>query len=236
MMHRAAFGPDGASVVAVGASRLQAIGDDALTLSVSAFRSDFFEVSAHEDSAEVEEEHHHGGEGAADVGGSGRLSYFRSMTDDLHLEIGASALAARYSHEHGLDAWLACGDFKLRWRPDTYRGFNLIAETLYSNREVEDHELETVEKVTAWGAFSAAEYRFAKRFDAGVYFDWTEDPFVQDAESTAYGTYFGFMPVEETARFSLVYRREMSDAFDGSSDALTFQVLWSLGPHKPHAF
>jgi hypothetical protein len=178
----------------------------------------------------------HGGEGVTDIGGSGRLSIFRSFTENTHVELGGSALAARYDYEHGLDTWLVGGDFKFRWRPDTYRSFNLIAETLYSEREVKHVEDENAEDVTAWGAFSSAELRFRKKYDVGAYADWTQDAYVQDAETTALGGYFGFMPVEETARFSLVYRHEESDLYAGAGDSVTFQVLWSLGPHKPHPF
>jgi hypothetical protein len=234
LMYRTVFGDDGAGVIGLGASRLQAIGDNAVTLSLSAFRSDFFEIPAHD--AETEDDHAHGGEGVTDIGGSGRLSIFRSFTENTHVELGGSALAARYDYEHGLDTWLVGGDFKFRWRPDTYRSFNLIAETLYSEREVKHVEDENAEDVTAWGAFSSAELRFRKKYDVGAYADWTQDAYVQDAETTALGGYFGFMPVEETARFSLVYRHEESDLYAGAGDSVTFQVLWSLGPHKPHPF
>jgi hypothetical protein len=245
LMHRTAFGHHGAGVIGAGASRLQPIGDTALTLSVSGFRSDFFDVPDHEHDEEgAAHEHVHGAGGAADIGGSGRLSIFRSLTEDTHIELGASALAARYEQDHGLDARLAGADVKLRWRPDTYRAFNLIAEALWSDREVahhhhdEEHEEDIlhVENVRAWGAFAAAELRFRKMYDAGLYADWTEDAFVAGAKTSAYGAYVGFMPVEETARFSVVYRREESDFYDGSSSSVTFQVLWSLGPHKPHPF
>jgi hypothetical protein len=235
LMYRTVFGTDGASVIGAGASRLQGLGDNAVTLSVSAFRSDFFEVHHHEEGEEGEE-HEHGGEGPADIGGSGRLSFFRSLTENTHLEIGGSGLAARYDTEHGLDTWLVGGDLKLRWRPDTYRSFNLVAEGLYSEREVKHEEVDPVEDVTAWGAFSSAEFRFRKRYDVGAFADWTQDAYVQDAETTALGGYLGFMPVEETARFSLVYRHEASDFYEGESDSVTLQVLWSLGPHKPHPF
>lgn len=237
LMYRTVFGHHGAAVIGLGASRLQAVGETAVTLSVSGFRNDFFEIPAHDE--ESGDEHHHDAGGAADIGGSGRLSAFRSLTENTHIEAGISGLAARYDYEHGLDAALAGADFKLRWRPDTYRAFNLVAEALYSDREVghsDEEETLHVETVTAWGAFSAAELRFRKRYDLGVYFDWTQDAYVQDAETTAWGAYAGFMPVEETARFSLVYRTEESDFYEGSSDTISFQVLWSLGPHQPHPF
>jgi hypothetical protein len=44
------------------------------------------------------------------------------------------------------------------------------------------------------------------------------------------------MPAEETARFSLVYRRETSDLYDFTNNSVVFQIVWALGPHKPHPF
>ena len=57
-----------------------------------------------------------------------------------------------------------------------------------------------------------------------------------DAETTAYGAFFAFLPVEETARIGLVYRHETSDLTDFDDDSVTLQFLWSLGPHKVHTF
>jgi hypothetical protein len=257
LMHRTVWGPDGAGVIGLGVSRLQPVGDTAVTLSLSAFRSDFFAVPEleheHEDSLGTgdkdEHDHAHGGEGKTDISASGRLSLFRSFTENSHVELGGAGMYGRYDSEHELDAALAGVDFKYRWRPSTYTSFNLIVESLYSEREVSAHEPEETpanrgndeehagkETVTAWGAFSAAEFQFRRRYDIGLYYDWTQDAYVQNAETTGYGGYAGFMPVEDTARFSLVYRFEESDFYEGTSHSVTFQVLWSLGPHKPHPF
>jgi len=257
LMHVTMFGPDGAGVIGLGASRLQPVGDTALTLSISLFRSDFFAAPEleheHEDSLgtgyEDDHGHSHGGAGKTDVGANGRLSLFHSLTENSHVEIGGSGMYARYDTEHELDTALAGIDFKYRWRPSAYTSFNLLIESLYGEREIAAHDGEehptdagedahehANETVTAWGAFSAAEFQFRRKYDIGLYYDWTQDAFVQDAGTKAYGGYFGFMPVEDTARFSLVYRLEESDFYEGTGHSLTFQVLWSLGPHKPHPF
>lgn len=230
LMLRSFFGPEGAAATSLGVSRLQPIGDSAVTLSLNAFRADFFgEEEEGPDTTLAEAS-------PPEIAYSGRLSFFRSLTDFTHLEIGASYLAARYDPARKLDTQVAGVDAKLKWRPDTYRFFNIEAEGMMSHRDVDDEATGEVTSVDAIGAFAAAEYRFRKRFDVGGFFDWAEDAVIKDAETTAGGAYVGFMPVEETIRFSAVYRYETSDFHDGSANSVTFQVLWALGPHKPHQF
>jgi len=225
LMVRSFLGPEGASAAALNVQRLQPIGDTALTLSANAFRADFFEPES--DTS--------GAVSPPDVGYSGRASLFRSLTDFTHVELGASYLWATYDPTRNLDTQVGGVDFKYKWRPDTYRTFTLVAEAMRSDREVRDSTA-AVSNVVAYGAFTAAELRFRKRFDVGGFFDWAQDAMVDGAETTAGGGYVGFMPVEETIRFSAVYRHETSDFYDGNNDSVAVQVLWAIGPHKPHQF
>jgi hypothetical protein len=240
LMNRTFFGTDGAAVTGLSVSRLQPAGETAVTLSLSAFRSDFFlhehDHEAEENHEHADEEHGHGGDGETEIGYSGRLSAFRSLTETSHVEVGASYMYAEYNPQHGLAANVANVDVKYRWRPDTYRALVFRAEGMMSDREFENEQTETVESITAFGAFSSFEMQFRRRFDVGAFFDWTQDAADDEMSTTAFGAFFGFMPVEETARYSIVYRFEESDLFAGTSNTIAFQVLWSLGPHKPHKF
>jgi hypothetical protein len=127
-------------------------------------------------------------------------------------------------------------DVTYKWRPDTYRTIKVRAEGMLSDREIEDEATAEVKTVTALGTFAAAEVQFRKRFDTGGFFDWAQSVGDDTVDTTAFGMFFGFMPVEETARYSIVLRRETSGLYEGSSNSIRFQVLWSLGPHKPHTF
>lgn len=236
LMLKSFFGHEGASAPAVNVSRLQPVGDTALTLSANAFQAGFFQ-HGHGDEADAgADSTSESADAPPEIGYSGRLSAFRSLTDFLHVEAGASYMFATYDPAHNLDAKVGCVDFKLKWRPDTYRSVTFVAEAMRSDREVEDETTEVVSNVIAYGAFSAGEVRFRKRFDVGGFIDWAQDALVDGVETTAGGGYFGFMPVEETLRFSAVYRHETSDLYDGSDNTVTVQVLWAVGPHKPHQF
>jgi hypothetical protein len=213
---------------------LQPLGETALTLSGNLFMSDAFgeshEHEAHEDGEE--------GEAPAELMGSGRLSLFRSLSDSWSAELGGSYLGGPYDPAEDLGVHLAAVDWKLKWRPDAYRSVSWIVEAMFSHRETMDELAPAPMKVRvdAAGVFSAVEAQFRRVWDVGGYYDFTQDARIRDAEVRGFGAWFGYMPAEETARFSVVYRHERSDLEDFDDDRIVFQILWALGPHKPHPF
>jgi hypothetical protein len=255
LMHRTMLGAEGARVIGANVSTLQSVGETAVTLSLNAFSGDSFGHShAHDEvgHGHGEDEHaeddatHEREETPAEIMYSGRISAFRSFTDYLSSEFGGWGFFGEIDPAHGLEQRIFGADWKLRWRPDTYRAFVWVAETMLSSRDVihvggegehgeveAEHEVETIDAI---GAFTAVDYQFRRRYDVGAFFDWTQDAVVEDAETNAFGAFFGFMPAEETARFSVVYRWENSDLYRYDNQGVTFQVVWSLGPHKPHSY
>lgn len=229
LMQQTMFGEEGVRAVGVRATTLHAVGETAVTLSGSAFNGDA--LAGHEHAAGEEAE-----EAAPKIMGSGRLSAFRQLSDTVSFEVGGSYLGGVYDPVENLKASIAGLDAKLRWRPDAYRSFVWIAEAMTSDRDVEDEESGEISAVDAMGAFTSAELQWRRRWSAGAFFDWSEDASIPGAETTAAGGFFAFSPAEETARFSLVYRHQTSDLYAYDDDSLTLQFLWSLGPHKPHAF
>ena len=231
LMIRTMLGEEGLRTDGARVTTLVAIGESALGLSASAFSSGAF-AHEHEEHAEEEEE------AAPEIMGSGRVSLFSQLSETWSAEIGGSYLGGTYDPAEQLGVNMGAIDGKLRWRPNTYGSFVWIFEAMSSDREVaeEDSVSFTVVKVKAKGAFTEVQYQWRKRWDAGGFFDWTEDATIEDAETTAVGAFLGFNPVEETARISLVYRHETSDLYDFEDDSVTLQFLWSLGPHKAHTF
>jgi hypothetical protein len=232
LMQQTMFGEEGLRAVGLRATTLLAVGETAVTLSGSAFNGDAFSGHEHGDEAAAHEHE----EAAPKIMGSGRLSAFRQFGTAWSFEIGGSYLGGIYDPVENLNVNVAGIDAKLRWRPDTYRSLVWIAEAMSSDRDVEPDSTGTLAAVDAMGAFTSAEYQWRRRWSAGAFFDWTEDATVAGAETTATGGFLAFSPAEETARFSLVYRHETSDLYAFTDDSLTLQFLWSLGPHKPHAF
>ncbi len=235
LMHRTMLGDEGLKALGARATTLLPVGETAVGLSVSAFSSDAFEAHEHEHD---DEEEAHEEEAPADIMGNLRVSAFRQLGDAWSSELGASYLFGNYDPAEPLTTSIAAVDWKLRWRPNSYQAFVVIAEVMRSEREVaaEDSVASEISTVDALGAFASAELQFRKRWSSGAFFDWTQDATIQDAETTAYGAFFAFLPAEETARIGLVYRHETSDLYAFTNDSITLQFLWALGPHKVHTF
>jgi len=231
LMIRTMLGEEGLRATGGRVTALVDAGENAITLSASAFMSDAFAPHDHDRAAEDEE-------ASPEIMGSGRVSLFRQFSDTWSGEIGGSYLAGTYDPVEALWVDLAGADFKLRWRPDSYRSFVWIVEAMGSEREVAsgDSLALAITSTQAAGVFSSAQLQWRKRWDAGAFLDYSEDAVVEGAATTAAGAYLGFSPAEETARIALVYRHETSDLYAHDDDSLTLQFLWSLGPHKVHTF
>ena len=233
LMLQSFFGLEGANSVAARVSRLQPVGDNAVTLTLNAFDAGFFLAEEEEDDMLEPRE------AGTKVGVSGRLSFFRSLTDFTHIEIGTSYMWAPYdAAAPDLTTQVAGVDLKYKWQPSRQTGLELQVEALFGDREVEmgDTLVSKIESVTAQGVFSSLEFRFSRRWDTGAYFDYTQDAYDSDLEIAATGGWLAFSPVEETARFSLIYRYENSDFQTDPTQRVIFQVIWALGPHQPHPF
>jgi hypothetical protein len=233
LMIRTMLGEEGLRTDGGRLTAMLPVGDNAFGLSVSAFSSSAFGHEHGEEGHAEEEE-----EAAPEIMGSGRASLFSQFSDTWSAEVGGSFMGGTYDPAEQLNVTLGGIDAKLKWRPDTYRSFVWTFEAMTSDREIaeEDSVSLTIFDVKATGAFTSAYLQFRKRWDVGGYYDWTEDATVEGAETTGVGAWFAFNVVEETARFSLVYRHETSDFYTYTDDSLTLQFLWSLGPHKAHTF
>jgi hypothetical protein len=226
LMNQQMMGDEGLRVVGVRASTLIALGDNAVTITGSAFGSDAFAEEDAPDDGTPEQ-----------TMGNGRITVFRQLSDFWDLEVGGSFLAGEYDPAQSLSLQMSEADVKIKWRPDTYRALVWTGQVNTSQRDVAaDDSLATVTTVDATGAFTSLELVWHKRWSAGGFLDWTQDPVVADEEAHAQGAFFAFSPAEETARFSLVFRHQTSDATDYADNSLNLQFLWALGPHKPHSF
>jgi len=230
LVARELLGEEGLSATGIRLNTLLAAGDNAIGLSATAFSSDGFKGHEHEADDSAEED------APAEILGSGRVSVFRQLGEAWSAEIGLSAMAGDYDPAENLSLTQGAVDWKLRWRPDSYRSLSWIAEVMSGRRDVADEIAGTVQEVDATGAFTSLELQWRKRWSAGPFFDWSEDAQVAGAETTAFGVFAGFSPAEETARIGLAYRHETSDLTGFDDNSLTLQFLWALGPHKVHTF
>ena len=157
---------------------------------------------------------------------SGRWSHFIDLNDVTHLEVGASG----YS---GDEKSLLGADLKFKWRPDKYRSLTIQGEVFQLNENREAHENDKVKII----GYTFINYQFNKAWNMGLIGDFStfdiseneEDNHV-DKSNYNFALFFGYSPVEESS----VLRIRIAP--DGDDINLMAQLIWSLGPHKPHRY
>ncbi len=231
LFHRAILGDEGVRADGVQLSTLRDVGDNAVTLSLDAFGSGAFAAEG----GTAADSSGSGAPAPQDVVVSGRLSVFRQIGDFWMAELGVSGLYGTFDAAAGLRQRLGAVDLKVRWRPDAYRAFVWILEGLRADRDAALAGGGT-RRVVSSGAFTSVDVRFRRRWDAGGFLDFAEDPDGLAPDRTEWGGFFGFMPAEETARISLVYRNAPDDRGGRDDHTVTLQFLWALGPHRPHTY
>lgn len=161
---------------------------------------------------------------------SGRLGNFMELGSVTHLELGSSYFATP-----GTEAALFAVDSKLKWQPDTYRGFILQSELIMNLAEDAFHEdsgEEVYVEAPEMGFYAYADYQFSRKWNVGAMLDGIKHH--EEAWEYSPAVFFGFSPVEESMVLRIVLRNEAHE--ESSTPLLLTQLIWSLGPHKPHKF
>ncbi len=232
------FGEEGLRDVGVHASLPIPTGDLATTLSLDVLKGDFLDEHAHEDFHESESERPN------ERAFAGRLQTFVAIDDFRSISFGATAVTGVPAV--GTRRWIWGGDVKFRWKPDRYRSLTIIGEYTGNRQPTEEH-LERTEIASAQhgdgheyssrhGAFGYVDYQFRQRFNIGAMCDWLQVDELRTGDSWRIGGFVGFAPVEETSllRFLAVYNNDAHS--DQGYLSGVIQLVFSLGPHKPHAF
>ena len=151
---------------------------------------------------------------------SGRFSHFFDMSNDTHLEIGLSY----YQEFNGYENSIVGADYKFKWRPDTYRSFVMQGDYFYKS----GHGGEIINAGYTW-----LNYQFNRVWNIGLILDFSDD--IEEEAYQSIGIFTGFSPVEESS----VFRLRLHQAYHGDKEShlsLVAQIIWALGPHKPHQF
>lgn len=172
---------------------------------------------------------------------SGRLSSFFTLSDLSDLEVGLSGLTGIHDPYSRQRFWYADLDFKYKYRPSTYTSLQVQGEFLLNARTaMQNREFIPLpgSRITSYGFYVFADYQFVKIFSIGARYDWTEDPYSTSDRGRGVAVFFGYYPVEETVVLRLQYQNTVTLANGSSSSVNWFglQLMFSLGPHKAHAF
>ena len=132
-------------------------------------------------------------------------------------------------------------DLKHKYKPNRYTSLTFMAEAIVNRRQPgeENHEHEQGEEETEYenflGAYTFVDYQFRQRYNVGAKFDCYEPLGDKYNTVTQFQAFVGFAPVEETTLLRLTgYYRKPAEG-DGVYGAVV-QLIFSLGPHRPHYF
>ena len=181
-------------------------------------------IGAHhheEDSAVVDDAagaHAHEAE-SMEPAASARWSQFFDLNGVTHLELGLGTYRNLTGERHSL----VVGDFKFRWRPDRYRSFTWQGEYFFRR---------TDEPGPTHAAYTWASYQFNQIWNTGLMLEYSSD--LEEEAFIGAGIFMGFSPVEGSS----VFRLRLHYGVHGEEVQITTggQIIWSLGPHKPHVF
>jgi len=230
LMGQQFLGEEGLKDVGLNINTMIPIGKNALTLSGNLLQGDFFIPE------ETEEEIDH------NMGGSARISVFTPIGSVSSMDIGISWLTGQCDPNRKFEANLGAVDFKYKWRPDIYRSLTITGEGMINNRkiaiidEISGDTLDGSDKVASMGLFGAVDYQFKRRFNIGALIDYSQAPDNDEMYQMGYGLFCGFSLAEETFRTNLLIRQDDGKDWDKPYQSIILQLLWSLGPHKPHQF
>ncbi|MHB9155723.1 MAG: hypothetical protein ACYC5N_08565, partial [Endomicrobiales bacterium] len=178
----------------------------------------------------------HPDETKASAGWAGRWSNSLLINDEVPLELGASATGGTNNVQWGTRSNVYGADVKTRMPFSALTNLTLQGEYFYSNSDViVDSTTGSFNSPGGQGFYTFANLRFWQRYNAGVVYDQYQPPENRDLTNRAVKFFVGYALLEETTLFRLAYEQFMPE---GSPvvRTCTFQVLFSMGPHKPHQF
>jgi hypothetical protein len=191
-------------------------------------------------------------------------SYFSELRPSHSIRFGANALLGTLDPTLDREVrWLGA-DLKYRYRPSRYRALDLIAAWLWSESDTESEATSSSvclgpdcigdvcpeggvcavvdrtehakgDEISTSGAYLIADWQFAQRWNGGVKFDRSEGLSSTDVVTRA-EIFVNFRLMEESTLFRFLLRREDGDRYDRPDVTSAIQLVFSLGPHRPHQF
>jgi len=151
-----------------------------------------------------------------------KTSNFFDLNDITHFEAGLS-----YTRSNDDSLSFFGYDFKLKWKPDVYRSFTIQSEVF------QNVDNETDSEHSPFSAYTWLSYQFNKKWNCGFIADFIAE--FEGKRFFAPGLFFGFSPVEESSVFRMKIQ-QINHVGESEQFIVIGQLIWALGPHKPHRF
>ncbi len=166
----------------------------------------------------------------------GRLSNSLLINDTTPLEIGASATQGTNNVKWGTKT-LVCGvDCKTKIKFSPFTTLTLQGEYFYNKSDiVTDNDTGSFRNIVRDGFYAFADLNFWQRWNGGVIYDRYNPLHDKNLRDSAVKYFVGYSLLEETTLFRLAYEQFMPEGSD-VVNTVTFQVVFSIGPHKAHQF
>lgn len=190
----------------------------------------------------------------------GKASYFSELAPGHSLQVAVNGLTGTLDPVPDRKVTLYGLDFKYRWRPNKYESVNLIGSWIASRADLEERR--TVDRVCVGpdcgtdgslqrdipisarirgdriatsGGYLIVDWQFDRRWNAGLKLDRAQwlDREERDWRAEAF---VNFRLLEESTLFRFLVRREGGDSFEAPRWTTALQLVFSLGPHRPHMF
>ncbi|MFQ6612967.1 MAG: hypothetical protein ACE5D2_07690 [Fidelibacterota bacterium] len=161
---------------------------------------------------------------------SGRWSHFLDFNPVTHLEAGFS-----FYRDRAVDfRQMVVGDVKFKWKPNKYRSFIFQAEWFHTNLPHHHVHIQSHPEEQVQAGYTFVNYQCNRAWNVGFVVDYYSSN-LEGTDPSAPALFFGFSPVEESSVWRLkigpVDSRKPSGQWSVQS-----QIIWALGPHKPHQF
>ncbi len=161
----------------------------------------------------------------------GRLRGYRDLSDSTNLDVGASAAYGPNELRADGHTRLIGVDATFRYRPlrrAIYRRLLARTELIWNRRDLADGRAST------FGYYVSGDYQFARRWIAGVRYDYTERPEDASLVDTGRSLVLTYWP-SEFSQIRGQYRRTRY-AEQTTANEFLFQFQFSIGAHGAHVF
>jgi hypothetical protein len=158
------------------------------------------------------------------------LKNFWDLSTNTSLEFGVSGLSGE--NDSAYMTGMLAGDFTVKWKPlqmNTYKSFTWQSEFYYSHAKM--NELVSVNSI---GLYSLLNYQIAKRWFAGVRYDYSNLPFNNDFVQQSYTATLGWVATE----FQKIEIEGKTTETNMSSRNYQAFIRWIfvIGSHGAHAY
>ncbi|MBL0061060.1 MAG: hypothetical protein IPP40_06120 [bacterium] len=169
----------------------------------------------------------------------GRWSNFFMLGEESSIELGVSGTNGVNNVAANTTSTIMGVDAKAKLRFSPQRVLVLQGEALTLDREDatvdEESGAVSTSHVRPIGGYLFADYSIKKRYNIGARMERYQRPDADKAWDQSFGVFAGLALMEETTLFRVNWDHFSPDAED-AVNTFTLQVIFSMGPHKPHQF